>query len=99
MYILKIFSKKWILFTLFVVGMMVLFVYLGFWQLDRHAQKRAYNTLLAERWHQEPFDLNQETLPAGLGAGRVQRAPTLARTGGAGRCADDRADPSVTVAA
>ncbi len=66
MYILKIFSKKWILFTLFVVGMMVLFVYLGFWQLDRHAQKRAYNTLLAERWHQEPFDLNQETLPDDL---------------------------------
>jgi surfeit locus 1 family protein len=71
--ILKIFSKKWILFTIFIVGMMALFVYLGFWQLDRHAQKRSYNTLLAERWRQEPFDLNQERLPDDLSALEYRR--------------------------
>lgn len=73
MYVLKIFSKKWILFTIFVVGMMVLFVRLGFWQLDRHAQKREYNTLLAERWRQEPFDLNQQALPDDLSALEYRR--------------------------
>jgi cytochrome oxidase assembly protein ShyY1 len=66
MYILKIFSKKWILFTLFIAGMMALFAYLGFWQMERHAQKRSYNALLAERWRQEPLDLNQDTLPDDL---------------------------------
>ncbi len=73
MVILKIFSKKWILFTVFIAGMMALFVYLGFWQLDRHAQKRSYNTLLAERWRQEPFDLNQERLPDDLRALEYRR--------------------------
>lgn len=73
MYVLKIFGKKWILFTIFVVGMMVLFVRLGFWQLDRHAQKREYNTLLAERWRQEPFDLNQQALPDDLSALEYRR--------------------------
>jgi surfeit locus 1 family protein len=71
--VLKIFSKKWILFTIFIAGMMALFVYLGFWQLDRHAQKRSYNTLLAERWRQEPFDLNQERLPDDLSALEYRR--------------------------
>lgn len=73
MVVLKIFSKKWILFTIFIAGMMALFVYLGFWQLDRHAQKRSYNTLLAERWRQEPFDLNQERLPDDLSALEYRR--------------------------
>lgn len=66
MYVLKIFSKKWVFFTFLVVGMMALFVYLGFWQLDRHAQKRSYNTLVAERWRETPFDLNVEQLPQKL---------------------------------
>jgi cytochrome oxidase assembly protein ShyY1 len=46
--------------------MMALFVRLGFWQLDRLEQKRAYNTTLSTRWHQEPFNLSQESLPAAL---------------------------------
>ena len=73
MYVLKIFSKKWIFFTFFVVGMMALFVYLGFWQLDRHEQKRSYNTLLAERWRATPFDLNAEQLPENLDALEYRR--------------------------
>ena len=66
MEILKILSKKWILFTILIALSMVLFVRLGFWQLDRLEQKRAYNATMAERWRQEPFDLNAEQLPQNL---------------------------------
>jgi surfeit locus 1 family protein len=65
-YILKIFSKKWILFTIFIGLSMALFVRLGFWQLDRLDQKRTYNATLAARWQQEPFILSSEQLPADL---------------------------------
>ncbi|MCB9114282.1 MAG: SURF1 family protein [Caldilineaceae bacterium] len=41
-------------------------MWLGFWQLDRLEQKRTYNTTMAERWRQEPFDLNAEQLPQSL---------------------------------
>lgn len=66
MEILKIFSRKWILFTILIVLSMVLFVRLGFWQLDRLEQKRTYNATMAERWRQEPFDLNAGQLPQNL---------------------------------
>ncbi|MFZ4849230.1 MAG: SURF1 family protein [Caldilinea sp.] len=66
MYLLKLFSRQWILWTVAVVLIMALFVRLGFWQLDRLEQKRAYNTTLSTRWHQEPFNLSQEALPAAL---------------------------------
>ena len=66
MQILKIFSKKWILFTIVIVAAMVLFVRLGFWQLDRLEQKRTYNATMAERWRETPFDLNAGQLPQDL---------------------------------
>ena len=64
MYALKIFSRKWIFFTILVVLGMIGLVRLGFWQLDRMQQKVAYNTTLAERWRLEPYDLNTQALPA-----------------------------------
>lgn len=73
MYILKIFNKKWILLTIIVAGFMVLFVRLGFWQLDRWQQKIDYNTRAAERWQQPPFDLNGNTLPDDLAALEFRR--------------------------
>ncbi len=66
MEILKIFGRKWILLTILVALSMVLFVWLGFWQLDRLDQKRTYNATMAERWHQIPFDLNAVLLPQNL---------------------------------
>ena len=66
MEILKIFSRKWILVTILIALSMALFVRLGFWQLDRLQQKRTYNATMAERWRQEPFDLNAEQLPQSL---------------------------------
>ena len=61
-----LFSWKWLLPSILVVLGMALLVYLGFWQLDRLEQKRSFNTMLAERWRAEPFDLNTQTLPADL---------------------------------
>ena len=66
MFILKIFSKKWILFTFLVAAIMAMFVWLGFWQLDRLEQKRTYNATLSERWRQAPLDLGIEQLPEHL---------------------------------
>jgi surfeit locus 1 family protein len=62
-----IFSKKWIIPTILVVVGMGLLVRLGFWQLDRQQQKREFNTLMADRWRSEPFDLTAQPLPAGPG--------------------------------
>jgi surfeit locus 1 family protein len=58
-----IFSKKGIIPTILVVLGMILLVRLGFWQLDRLQQKRDFNTMMAERWRSEPFDLNTQSLP------------------------------------
>ena len=66
MFLLKVFSRKWIIPTILVVLGMILLVRLGFWQLDRMAQKQAFNTMAAERWRQEPFDLAANALPADL---------------------------------
>ena len=66
MYVLRIFGKKWIFLTILVAAIMVLFVRLGFWQLDRFDQKRTYNATLATRWQMAPFDLGVEQLPDDL---------------------------------
>ena len=62
-----IFSKKWIIPTILVVLGMVLLVRLGYWQLDRLEQKRDFNTMMAERWRSEPYDLTTQALPSDPG--------------------------------
>lgn len=62
----KLWSRKWWWVTLLVIGGVVLLIRLGFWQLDRLHQKQAYNLLMAERWRQEPLDLNNAALPDDL---------------------------------
>lgn len=68
-----LFSWKWLLPTILVIAGMVLLVRLGFWQLDRLEQKHSFNTMMAERWRSEPFDLNAQTLPADLAALEYRR--------------------------
>jgi len=63
-----IFSRNWIIPTVIVVLGMILLAWLGVWQWDRMLQKQAYNTMMAERWRMEPFDLTQNVLPADLSA-------------------------------
>jgi surfeit locus 1 family protein len=61
-----IFSRRWIIATIVIVLGMVLLARLGVWQWDRMLQKRAFNTMMAERWRMEPFDLNRNSLPSDL---------------------------------
>lgn len=68
MILTKLFNRQWWYVTLFVILGTIFLARLGFWQLDRLEQRRAYNQLVATRWDQAPFDLNQEALPADLEA-------------------------------
>ncbi len=43
MIILRLFTRKWLLATILVIAAIGVMVRLGFWQLDRLAQRRAFN--------------------------------------------------------
>lgn len=55
-----LFSRKWWWVTLFVIALMALFARLGFWQLDRLAQRRAANAQLIAAIESAPIDLNAD---------------------------------------
>ncbi|MFQ5409960.1 MAG: SURF1 family protein [Anaerolineales bacterium] len=56
-------SRRWLLSTVLVVIGMGVMVRLGFWQLDRLAQRRAANALVQSRLDAPPVDLTAEPLP------------------------------------
>jgi surfeit locus 1 family protein len=58
MLLLKMFSRKWILATLFVLAGTALCVRLGIWQLDRLAQRRVFNAQFLAARAMSPLDLN-----------------------------------------
>lgn len=66
MVVTKLLSRRWWYVTLFVVAGVYVLARLGFWQLDRLEERRAFNELVAARWDQEPFNLNDSTLPTNL---------------------------------
>lgn len=60
MFLLKIFSRKWLLTTALVLAGTALCIRLGIWQLDRLAQRRAFNAQV-EAMHAAPeLNLNHE---------------------------------------
>lgn len=61
-----LFNRKWWWVTLLVIAACVVMARLGVWQLERLDQRRAFNTMVAERWRQEPFDLATNELPSDL---------------------------------
>lgn len=63
---LKLFTRRWWLTTLVVIAGVAVLIRLGFWQLDRLEQRRAFNAMVAERWRLEPFDVNENPIPADL---------------------------------
>lgn len=71
--VFKALFTRYILLTLLVVLGMYGLVRLGFWQLDRLEQKRTFNTLMAERWRMDPFDLVVASLPEDLTALEYRR--------------------------
>jgi len=62
----KLFNRKWWLTTLFVIAGVIVLIKLGFWQLDRLAERRAFNAHVAAIWKQEPFDLDTNQIPSDL---------------------------------
>ena len=56
----KIFQRKWLVPTLFVVAGAVLCIRLGIWQLDRLEQRRAFNAQFESMRAMPPLDLNEE---------------------------------------
>ena len=61
-----LFNRKWWWVTLLVIAACVVMARLGVWQIDRLHERRAFNTMVAERWRQEPYDLTQQALPTDL---------------------------------
>lgn len=60
MFLLRLFQRKWLLATLLVLAGTALCVRLGIWQLDRLAQRRAFNAQYESARAAAPLDLNQE---------------------------------------
>jgi surfeit locus 1 family protein len=60
MLLLKLFSRRWWFATLLVMAGTLVLIRLGIWQLDRLAQRRAFNVQVASMRAQPALDLNQE---------------------------------------
>lgn len=60
MLLLKMFQRKWLLLTLLVFAGTALCIRLGIWQLDRLAQRRAFNAQFESARAQPALDLSQE---------------------------------------
>ncbi|MGE5463099.1 MAG: SURF1 family protein [Syntrophothermus sp.] len=60
MFLLKMFQRKWLLATLLVVAGAALCIRLGIWQLDRLAQRRAFNYQVESMRAMPALDLNQQ---------------------------------------
>ena len=58
-----LFSRRWLLPTIFVLAGMALLMRLGFWQLDRLEQRRTANAQLVAVLEGEPLHLPQDVIP------------------------------------
>lgn len=55
----KLLTRRWVLTTLLVLAAAAVMVRLGFWQLDRLAQRRAFNARVEAQLNALPLDLNK----------------------------------------
>src|SRR5512138_1615568 len=60
MLLFKFFSRRWWLATLLVIAGTLVLIRLGIWQLDRLAQRRAFNAQVITARSQTALDLNQD---------------------------------------
>ncbi len=67
-----LFTPRWLLGHVLVVGLTVGFTLLGFWQLDRHYQQREDNLIIEERLAADPIELGEATVPGDLELRRVR---------------------------
>jgi surfeit locus 1 family protein len=75
----KLFNRRWWWTTLLVIAGVTLLIRLGFWQLDRLEQRRAFNARVAERWQAEPFDVNHNEIPAELSPLEFRRVQAVGK--------------------
>jgi len=68
MILAKLFSRQWWKTTLLVILAASVMVRLGIWQLDRLAQRRAFNARVEAQLDQPPLDLNTAGAGADLGS-------------------------------
>jgi surfeit locus 1 family protein len=64
--VFTLFNRRWWWTTLLVIAAVGVMARLGIWQLDRLAQRRAFNARVKEQIAQPPLDLSSETLDADL---------------------------------
>lgn len=69
----KLFNRRWWWTTLLVIAGVAFLIRLGFWQLDRLDQRRAFNQMVVDRWREDPFDVNANALPTDLTALEFRR--------------------------
>lgn len=62
----RMFSRRWLLTTLLVMAAMAVMARLGIWQLDRLAQRRAFNARVLAQINQQPLKLAGDALNANL---------------------------------
>jgi len=58
------FTPRWILTTLLVLAAVGVLIRLGFWQVERLEQRRAFNRRVLTQQSLPPFDFNRERTPA-----------------------------------
>jgi surfeit locus 1 family protein len=61
-----IFNRKWWWVTLVVIAACLVMARLGWWQIERLDQRRAFNATVAERWREAPYDIIANDLPDDL---------------------------------
>ena len=59
----KFWTPRWILTTLLAIAGVAVLIRLGFWQLDRLTQRRAFNERVSAQIHQPALDLNTADTP------------------------------------
>src|SRR5215217_2504887 len=62
----RMLNRKWLLTTILVIAAAAVMVRLGIWQLDRLAQRRAFNARVLAQIDQPVLDLSGEALGADL---------------------------------
>jgi len=63
---MTLFSRRWILTTLLAIAAVGVLIRLGIWQLDRLAERRAFNARVIAQIKAEPLALDGSTLDADL---------------------------------
>jgi len=62
----RLFSRQWWKTTILVIAAVVVMVRLGFWQLDRLAQRKAFNARVEAQLAEPPLDLTNQNLDLDL---------------------------------